>query len=136
MLISRRFLLRVLGLLGVGTSASTAAAPVHQLVYRRLCLLVQLLPRAAEISSQQTPFETLSSLGRHLSLGGRAASTEQPRSQPDREIKLKSVLRKAAARSLENLWAAIGSCLADFPAPECAAYLASTEYDQPYRKML
>src|SRR5262249_25006981 len=50
--------------------------------------------------------------------------------------KLKSVLRKAAARSLESLWAAIGSCLADFPAPECAAYLASTGYGQPYRKML
>src|SRR5215510_12132171 len=42
--------------------------------------------------------------------------------------KLKSVLRKAAARSLESLWAVIGSCLADFPAPECAAYLASTGY--------
>ena len=50
--------------------------------------------------------------------------------------KLKSVLRKAAARSLESLWAVIGSCLADFPAPECAAYLASTGYGQPYSKML
>jgi DDE superfamily endonuclease len=39
--------------------------------------------------------------------------------------KLKAVLRKAAARSMESLWAVIGSCLADFPAPECAAYLAS-----------
>jgi transposase len=50
--------------------------------------------------------------------------------------KLKSVLRKAAARSLESLWAVIGSSLADFPAPECAAYLASAGYGQPYRKML
>src|SRR5262245_16536229 len=32
--------------------------------------------------------------------------------------------------------ARIGSCLADFPGPECAAYLAGTGYGQPYRKML
>jgi len=50
--------------------------------------------------------------------------------------KLKSNLRKAAARSLEGLWAAIGSCLTDFPAPECAAYLACSGYGQPNRKML
>jgi transposase len=50
--------------------------------------------------------------------------------------KLKAVLRKAAARSMESLWTVIGSCLADFPAPECAAYLASAGYGQPNRKML
>ena len=50
--------------------------------------------------------------------------------------KLKAVLRKAAARSLESLWATIGSCLADFSAQECAAYLASAGYGQPNRKML
>src|SRR5262249_45088853 len=50
--------------------------------------------------------------------------------------KLNAVLRKAAARSVESLWAVIGSCLADFPAPECAAYLASAGYGQPNRKML
>jgi transposase len=50
--------------------------------------------------------------------------------------KLKAVLRKAAARSLESLWANIGSCLADFSAQECAAYLASAGYAQPNRKML
>jgi transposase len=50
--------------------------------------------------------------------------------------KLKSILRKAAARSLESLWTVIGSCLADFPAPECAAYLASAGYGQANRKML
>ena len=50
--------------------------------------------------------------------------------------KLKAVLRKAAARSLESLWTTIGSCLADFSAQECAAYLASAGYGQPNRKML
>ena len=50
--------------------------------------------------------------------------------------KLKAVLRKAAARSLESLWATIGSCLADFSAQECAAYLVSAGYGQPNRKML
>lgn len=50
--------------------------------------------------------------------------------------KLKAILRKVAARSIESLWSAIGSCLADFPPRECAAYLANTGYGQPYRKML
>ena len=50
--------------------------------------------------------------------------------------KLKAVLRKAAARSIESLWAIIGSCLADFSPRECAAYLTNAGYGQPYRKML
>ena len=50
--------------------------------------------------------------------------------------KLKAVLRKAAARSIESLWNIIGSCLADFSARECAAYLTNAGYGQPYRKML
>ena len=50
--------------------------------------------------------------------------------------KLKAVLRKAAARSIESLWAVIGSCLADFSPRECAAYLTNAGYGQPYRKML
>jgi transposase len=50
--------------------------------------------------------------------------------------KLKAILRKAAARSIESLWAVIGSCLADFPPRECAAYLRNAGYSQPYRKML
>ena len=33
-----------------------------------------------------------------------------------------------------SLWAVIGSCLADVPAPECAAYLTSAGYDQPIVK--
>jgi transposase len=50
--------------------------------------------------------------------------------------KLKAALRKAAARSIESLWAIIGSCLADFSPRECAAYLTNAGYGQPYRKML
>jgi len=48
--------------------------------------------------------------------------------------KLTAVLRKAAARSLESLWSVIGSGVADFPALECAAYLAND--NQPSHKML
>ena len=42
--------------------------------------------------------------------------------------KLKAVLRKAAARSIERLWKVIGSCLTDFSQRECAAYLANAGY--------
>lgn len=50
--------------------------------------------------------------------------------------KLKAILRKAAARSIESLWTTIGSCLVDFPPRECAAYLINAGYGQPNRKML
>ena len=50
--------------------------------------------------------------------------------------KLKAILRKAAARSIDNLWAIIGSCLKDFSPSECAAYLLNAGYGQPYRKIL
>jgi transposase len=50
--------------------------------------------------------------------------------------KLKAILRKAAARSIDNLWAIIGSCLKHFSPSECAAYLLNAGYGQPYRKML
>ena len=50
--------------------------------------------------------------------------------------KFKAVLRSAAARSVESLWEIIGSCIADFPPRECAAYVANAGYGQPYRKML
>jgi transposase len=50
--------------------------------------------------------------------------------------KLKAVLRKTAARTMDSLCAAIGSCLIDFSPRECAAYLANAGYGQPYRKML
>ena len=50
--------------------------------------------------------------------------------------KLKAILRKAAANSIESLWKVIGSCLDHFSRSECAAYLANAGYGQPYRKML
>ena len=50
--------------------------------------------------------------------------------------KLKAVLRKAAARSIESLWAAIGCCLPNLSPRECAAYLTNAGYGQPYRKTL
>jgi transposase len=50
--------------------------------------------------------------------------------------KLKAILRKAAARSIKNLWTVIGSCPKDFSPSECAAYLLNAGYGQPYRKML
>jgi transposase len=50
--------------------------------------------------------------------------------------KLKANLRKVSARSIESLWAAIGSCLIEFSPRECAAYLTNAGYSQPYRKML
>jgi transposase len=42
--------------------------------------------------------------------------------------KLKALLRKAATRSIDALWNAIGSLLADFPQRECAAYLGNAGY--------
>jgi transposase len=42
--------------------------------------------------------------------------------------KLKSLLRKAAARTIDSLWEVIGSCLADFSPRECAAYLTNSGY--------
>jgi transposase len=50
--------------------------------------------------------------------------------------KLKAILRKAAARTIETLWTVIGSSLKLFPRRECVAYLANAGYGQPYRKML
>jgi transposase len=50
--------------------------------------------------------------------------------------KLKAILRKAAARSIDNLWTIIGSCLMHLSPSECAAYLLNAGYGQPYRKML
>jgi transposase len=50
--------------------------------------------------------------------------------------KLKAMLRKAAATSINSLWAVVGSSLKDFSPRECAAYLVNAGYGQPYRKML
>jgi transposase len=43
--------------------------------------------------------------------------------------KLKAILRKAAARTLEGLWAAIASALHAFTPEECRNYFASCGYD-------
>ena len=43
--------------------------------------------------------------------------------------KLKAILRKAAARTLEGLWAAIGNALNAFTAEECRNYFAACGYD-------
>ena len=42
--------------------------------------------------------------------------------------KLKALLRKAAPRTLEALWAVIGEALSAFPSTECANYLANAGY--------
>ena len=44
--------------------------------------------------------------------------------------KLKALLRDAAERSTEGLWAAIGQALRRFPAAECARYPAHCGYGQ------
>jgi transposase len=44
--------------------------------------------------------------------------------------KLKAMLRAAAARTTEALWAAVGRLLASFPPAECARYLAHCGYRQ------
>ena len=44
--------------------------------------------------------------------------------------KLKALLRDAAARTTEGLWAAVGQALRSFPAAECARYLAHCGYGQ------
>ncbi len=50
--------------------------------------------------------------------------------------KLKASLRKAAARSVDDLWAAITEAIELFPPAECANYFANSGYDQSDRKVL
>ncbi len=50
--------------------------------------------------------------------------------------KLKALLRKAAARSVEALWAVIGAVLDAFPAHECANYFQNAGYVLPNRTPL
>ncbi len=42
--------------------------------------------------------------------------------------KLKSILRKAGARTVEDLWRAIGNALDEFPSAECRNYLLNAGY--------
>ncbi len=50
--------------------------------------------------------------------------------------KLKALLRKASARSVETLWNTIGDLLPRFQPDECANYFASAGYSLPNRKPL
>ena len=43
--------------------------------------------------------------------------------------KLKALLRKAAERSVQGLWAAIGTAVSAFSPQECANYFAAAGYD-------
>src|SRR5262245_44789062 len=43
--------------------------------------------------------------------------------------KLKALLRKAAQRSIQGLWSAIGAALGAFTPQECANYFAAAGYD-------
>ena len=43
--------------------------------------------------------------------------------------KLKALLRKAAARTLDDLWAAIASFIGDFTPEECANYFTNSGYE-------
>jgi transposase len=43
--------------------------------------------------------------------------------------KLKALLRKAAERTVDGLWAAIGRIVETFTPPECANYFAAAGYD-------
>lgn len=43
--------------------------------------------------------------------------------------KLKTLLRKAAARTVDHLWRVIGECLDAFTPAECANYFAAAGYD-------
>jgi transposase len=43
--------------------------------------------------------------------------------------RLKAMLRAAAARTVEGLWSAIGSCINLFTPQECANYFAAAGHD-------
>lgn len=43
--------------------------------------------------------------------------------------KLKALLRKAAARTVDELWAVVGDCLPAFTAQECQHYFQAAGYD-------
>ena len=55
----------------------------------------------------------------------------QPRLQSNRDgvLEVKALLRKAAERTVEGLWAAIGRLIDVFMPDECANYFAAAGYD-------
>jgi transposase len=50
--------------------------------------------------------------------------------------KLKALLRKEAARTIETLWNAVGHLIQRFSPKECANYFANDGYDLPNRNVL
>jgi transposase len=50
--------------------------------------------------------------------------------------KLKAILRKAAARSVDALWNAVGALLDRFAPQECLNYFANSGYRSPKRNLL
>jgi transposase len=50
--------------------------------------------------------------------------------------KLKAILRKTAARSLDALWTAVGAMLDRFSPHECARYFRHAGYQTPKRNLL
>jgi transposase len=50
--------------------------------------------------------------------------------------KLKALLRKAAARSISTLWAAVGELLRRYSADECTNYFTNAGYVLPDRNLL
>src|SRR5690606_15933154 len=51
--------------------------------------------------------------------------------QPDRDAfsKLKALLRKAAARTVDELWSVVADCLSAFTPEECRHYFEAAGYD-------
>ena len=83
----------------------------------------------------------MDNLGSHKSAGVRAAIEAAgasllylPPYSPDFNpienafAKLKAMLRKAARRTLEGLWGAIGECIPAFKSDECENYFAAAGY--------
>ncbi len=86
---------------------------------------------------------TLDNLGSHKVAGVREAAEAagatlrhlppySPDLNPIEQVfaKLEAMLRDAAARTTEGLWAAVGQALRHFPGAECARYLAHCGYGQ------
>ncbi|WP_436258186.1 hypothetical protein [Mesorhizobium caraganae] len=46
--------------------------------------------------------------------------------------KLKALLRKAATRTIDELWSVVANCLAAFTAEECRHYFEAAGYDPEY----
>ena len=67
---------------------------------------------------------------RHRALPDPQSHTHSPDLNPIEQAfaKLKALLRKAAERTVDGLWKAIGKLLDLFPPAECANYLVNSGY--------